>query len=471
MNYVFYDLETTGRSPAWDQIIQVAAIVTDEDLNIKEKFEEKCRLNFSCIPNPEAILVNKIRIQTLTKTNLSHYQLMLNLEKKFLEWSPAIFIGYNSIRFDEEFIRNAFFKTLFDPYFTIKNENYRFDLLDSVRVTNYLFPDKIKSLISEKGNPILKLDKIAPLNGIRNFTAHDALGDTHATLELAKIIKSKAKKIWAESISSKRKSDLYRNISKNPFCYIESVFGKVKLFVLSFIGEHPTYKWAICFDLKKDPSEALNLEDNDFENYLEQSPKVIKNIKLNKSPLLFSYKYMDKINSESLPNEKDIIKRNNFIRDNPLFKERLINYFQNKSLEKLEGFNQSDVMAEESIYKKFTANKDLALMREFHLANWENKNIIKNKFNDKRLTYFANMLIYEESPEYLEKKNIDFIRKNLSKRLLSQNNESWLTVYNAYKKIDDLREKCDNDKDKLRILNEINDYLERTESQLIEYRD
>ena len=106
MNYVFYDLETTGRSPAWDQIIQVAAIVTDEDLNIKEKFEEKCRLNFSCIPNPEAILVNKIRIQTLTKTNLSHYQLMLNLEKKFLEWSPAIFIGYNSIRFDEEFIRS-----------------------------------------------------------------------------------------------------------------------------------------------------------------------------------------------------------------------------------------------------------------------------------------------------------------------------------------------------------------------------
>ena len=68
---------------------------------------------------------------------------MINIQKRFLKWSPAIFIGYNSIRFDEEFIRNAFFKTLFDPYFTIKNENYRFDLLDSVRVTNYLFPDKI----------------------------------------------------------------------------------------------------------------------------------------------------------------------------------------------------------------------------------------------------------------------------------------------------------------------------------------
>ena len=32
MNYVFYDLETTGRSFAWDQIIQVAAILTNQNL-------------------------------------------------------------------------------------------------------------------------------------------------------------------------------------------------------------------------------------------------------------------------------------------------------------------------------------------------------------------------------------------------------------------------------------------------------
>ena len=65
--------------------------------------EEKCRINSYCIPNPEAILVNKISIGTLLNTNISHYQLMINLKKKFLEWSPAVFIGYNSIKFDEEF--------------------------------------------------------------------------------------------------------------------------------------------------------------------------------------------------------------------------------------------------------------------------------------------------------------------------------------------------------------------------------
>ena len=101
MNYVFYDLETTGRSAAWDQIIQVAAILTDSNLKIIDKYENKCRINSWCIPHPEAVLVNKISINTLLTSNLSHYQLMLNIRNKFLEWSPAIFIGYNSIKFDE----------------------------------------------------------------------------------------------------------------------------------------------------------------------------------------------------------------------------------------------------------------------------------------------------------------------------------------------------------------------------------
>ena len=82
MNYVFYDLETTGRSEFWDQIVQVAAILTDENLKIIEKYEEKCKINSSCIPNPKAILVNKIKMKTLLSTNLSSYQLMLNIQKK-----------------------------------------------------------------------------------------------------------------------------------------------------------------------------------------------------------------------------------------------------------------------------------------------------------------------------------------------------------------------------------------------------
>ena len=154
MNYVFYDLETTGRTAAWDQIIQVAAILTDENLEIIDKYEDKCKIN-SHVFQPEAILVNKIKIKPLLTTNLSHYQLMINIQKRFLKWSPAIFIGYNSIRFDEEFLRNSFFKNLLDPYITIKKENYRFDLLDSARATNFSIP-KIKKLNKRKGESYIE---------------------------------------------------------------------------------------------------------------------------------------------------------------------------------------------------------------------------------------------------------------------------------------------------------------------------
>ena len=44
MNFVFYDLETTGRNPTWDQIIQVAAILVDSSFNEIDRFEGRCRL-------------------------------------------------------------------------------------------------------------------------------------------------------------------------------------------------------------------------------------------------------------------------------------------------------------------------------------------------------------------------------------------------------------------------------------------
>ena len=59
---IFYDLETTGRSAYWDQIIQIAAICTDEHLNVLDEMNIIGQLNSFSIPDPEALLVNKIPI-------------------------------------------------------------------------------------------------------------------------------------------------------------------------------------------------------------------------------------------------------------------------------------------------------------------------------------------------------------------------------------------------------------------------
>ncbi len=137
---IFYDLETTGRSAYWDQIIQIAAICTDEHLNVLDEMNLIGKLNSFSVPDPEALLVNKIPINSIVKSNFSNYSLISEIFHKFSEWGPATFIGYNSIKFDEEVIRNAFFKNLFDPYLTIKNDNTRVDLLDITRIANFFYP-------------------------------------------------------------------------------------------------------------------------------------------------------------------------------------------------------------------------------------------------------------------------------------------------------------------------------------------
>jgi len=44
MTFAFYDLETTGLSPAFDQPLQFAAILTDADFREIERVNLRCRI-------------------------------------------------------------------------------------------------------------------------------------------------------------------------------------------------------------------------------------------------------------------------------------------------------------------------------------------------------------------------------------------------------------------------------------------
>ena len=100
MNYVFYDFETTGINQRFDQPIQISAMLVDEEFNIKEKINERCKLRDGVIPHPKALMVTRINLDKLVSSQ-SFYEMMKKVRDKFNEWSPATFIGYNSIFFDE----------------------------------------------------------------------------------------------------------------------------------------------------------------------------------------------------------------------------------------------------------------------------------------------------------------------------------------------------------------------------------
>jgi exodeoxyribonuclease-1 len=57
LSFIFYDTETSGLSSAFDQILQFAAIRTDDDLNETGRFEIRSRLLPYVVPSPQAMLV------------------------------------------------------------------------------------------------------------------------------------------------------------------------------------------------------------------------------------------------------------------------------------------------------------------------------------------------------------------------------------------------------------------------------
>jgi exodeoxyribonuclease-1 len=126
MGFVFYDTETTGISTDFDQILQFAAIHTDVDLNELDRLEIRCRLQPHVLPHPGALRVTGMTIEQVTDNALPcHYDMIRTVRAKLLSWSPAIFVGYNSLSFDEKLLRQALFQTLHSPYLTNTNGNCR----------------------------------------------------------------------------------------------------------------------------------------------------------------------------------------------------------------------------------------------------------------------------------------------------------------------------------------------------------
>jgi exodeoxyribonuclease-1 len=130
MTFVFYDTETTGIDTAFDQILQFGAIRTDENLNEIDRFEIRCSLQPHIVPAPMALKVTGVTPEMLLDpTQLSHYAAMRMVHEKLSDWSPSVFVGYNSISFDENLLRQAFYQTLQPIYLTNTGGNTRADML------------------------------------------------------------------------------------------------------------------------------------------------------------------------------------------------------------------------------------------------------------------------------------------------------------------------------------------------------
>lgn len=171
MNFVFYDTETTGINTSFDQILQFAAIKTDGDFNEIERFEIRCRLLPHVVPAPRALLTTGVTPEMLSDLSLpTHYQAMRQIAQRLESWSPAVFVGYNTMEFDERLLRQSFYQNLLPVFMTNTNQNRRADILKLVDAAIVFAPNSVAVPLNEKGRATRKLDMVAPLTVLSTIT-------------------------------------------------------------------------------------------------------------------------------------------------------------------------------------------------------------------------------------------------------------------------------------------------------------
>ena len=191
--YLFYDIETTGLNRAFDQVLQFSSIRTDLSFNELERHSIDVRLRPDIIPSPGAMIVNRIDISRVLD---GRYELEAITEIHRLFNRPGtISLGYNTLGFDDEFLRFSFYRNLLSPYTHQYHHGCgRMDLFP-LTILYYLFKPDILRWPEQNGKPSLKLETLSALNDLSQGQAHDAIVDTTASLALAQHL-SRQEKMW-----------------------------------------------------------------------------------------------------------------------------------------------------------------------------------------------------------------------------------------------------------------------------------
>ena len=472
MNIVIWDIETDSSNTFFGTIIEIGAILINDNFQELDKLNIRCRLPEGVVPQAGALLVNQSNISMLTKANYSHYQMLQEVETTFKRWSPAVFLGYSNINFDDEMLRKEFFKGLRQPYLTNTNGNKRQDGLNIVRAA-FAVNDKImKTETNEKGNAIMKLESLARMNGIESGGAHNALFDANLTkLVLEKIYKEQ-NITWRSAMMTGSREEV-ENFSRNElmFSLNEYFYGKSKLYLVTPLYHehmlHPIYKWVQAFDLRFDPEIYFDLPLDELKKEIKKTPKFIRTIRSNKAPVLLHSDYASKAEPYSAMTKEQLFKRAKLVKGNKDFCARVSLALAEIAQEKRDTGEQSDITPEESIYVKFVDNKETPKMEKWHQVSWGDKFKLLDKFEDERLVDFGKKIIYQEAPQVLPKSVTKEIRRGIAKRILSTNKEKWTTCSDFYTECDHFRnefEKEGNAK-KLKFLDEINQFVENIQKK------
>ncbi|WP_430008920.1 exodeoxyribonuclease I [Methylophaga lonarensis] len=298
----WHDYETSGIDPRFDRPIQFAGIRTDSELNIiGEPLMIYCQLAQDVLPHPHAALVTGITPQLTQQEGLCEAEFIKRIHDE-LALPGTCGVGYNSLRFDDEFTRFTLFRNFYDAYAREwQNGNSRWDIIDMVRLTRALRPEGIEWPDHESGKPSFRLEHLTAANGIAHQGAHDALVDVRATIALAKLIRDRQPRLYDFVFSHRQKQAVAPLVNLNsdtPVIHVSRMYASEycnTALVLPLANEPGNQNGIIVYDLRYDPQLLLDQDADTLRQWLftataelpeHASRPALKTLHINKCPVV-----------------------------------------------------------------------------------------------------------------------------------------------------------------------------------------
>ena len=409
----WHDYETFGIDPRRDRPSQFAGVRTDLDFNIiDDPLVVYCKLPADYLPHPEACLLTGIGPQLAESKGINEAEFIRLIHEQLAQPNTCS-LGYNSIRFDDEFTRNCLYRNFYDPYAREwQNGNSRWDLIDVVRATKALRPDGINWATDAEGTPSFKLEDLTKANGIAHEAAHDALSDVYATLALAKLIKTAQPKLYHFIWQNRTKAEAFKLLQFGAFKPVVHVSGRYasqnhRLAVVLPICKHPTNSnGIIVYDLSVDPKLLISLSVEeiqqrlftataDLPNGMERIP--LKTVHLNKCPVLAPISVLKPDDQERLGLDLAICVANiEKIKATQALPEKMASVFSNND------FAEQEIDPDLAIYSGgFFTDTDKQKMAKIKATPADQLANLKLKFTDKRLPEMLFRYLARNYPDLL----------------------------------------------------------------------
>ena len=442
-SFYWHDYETWGTDPRRDRAAQFAGLRTDLDFNpIGQPLMIYASPADDMLPQPGACLVTGITPQQAREEGVCEAD-FFNAINEELSRPGTCALGYNSIRFDDEFTRYGLYRNFHDPYAREwQNGNSRWDIIDVVRLTRALRPEGIEWPVDEGGVTSFRLERLTAANGIEHQGAHDALADVYATIAMARLVKERQPRLFDYVFNNRDKKSLGRQLNlrhRRPVVHVSARYPARLgcIAVVLPLALHPVNRnGVIVYDLRVDPQPLFDLSAEEIrkklytrtEDLAQGEARIpLKMVSLNHAPVVVPLNTLTPRAREEWDLEEGREQRHlRQLLDAPELEAKIRQVFSEQPFEPVSDPDQD-------LYGGFISNHDRRLCEQVLRLSPEQLRDFHPAFEDRKLTELLFRYRARNWPETLgkeEKQRWDEYRRQ---RLTAPDGGSSITL-DAYRK-------------------------------------